>query len=40
MNYLTQNMKNILDQLDPWQTQTYLYTSKEFEKIFNVGQKL
>lgn len=29
-------MKEVLDELDPWQTATYLNTSREFEKIFNV----
>jgi len=32
-------MKLVLDELDPWQTHTYLNTSREFEKIFNTLEK-
>ena len=36
IKYITSSMKKVLDQLDPWQTHTYLNTSSEFEKIFNL----
>lgn len=28
-------MKEILDELDPWQTHTYLNTNRDFEKTFD-----
>jgi len=36
IKYITSGMKKVLDQLDPWQTHTYLNTSTEFEKIFDI----
>ena len=33
-------MKEILDRLDPWQTHTYLNTSRDFEQIFNLDEPL
>jgi hypothetical protein len=32
---ITSEMKEILDVLDPWQTHTYLNTSRDFEQIFD-----
>ncbi len=31
IKYITQSMKEILDMHDPWSTNTYLNTSKDFE---------
>lgn len=34
---INKNMRTVIDKMDPWQTHTYLNTSREFEKILNAS---